>query len=353
MTTPSPSPLFAKKVTPTLKDTSTDWLFPYPGSVVRALSKHCPPWYDEVPNGDRGHHGCKRDSANLATRNIRPTNRCGKTGECLDKACVIFNGKSFYPENSPAGFCIRAGAGEMGLNYIEFAINAIKGNHWDWIYSARWAQQDSPEVLTCQSFCTGGPEPNKDARWSGQHGLCKCHCVSGSSAGQFDRCTSVSKQVCTDAQYCGGHGTATWVKSQNARCDDEGQCSCACKGGWSGRSCELAPGTPCNMNDCNHFGEGSGTRPNCRCKCGSKFKGSTCSYMERVGGKQNITVLTKSTLFRTRTDACVDSARLCPKWAKKFRNSCQRSKIKSQCAFSCQTLPSCKWMPKNWWVMAE
>merc|ERR1719174_2019999 len=110
----------------------------------------------------------------------------------------------------------------MSLAYIELYILAIRKikpwlyiNRWDFILSTRWAQQDSPEVLTCESFCTGGPAPNKGTIWSGAIGESKCHCVSGSSAGQFDRCTTVSEKVCTDSQYCGGHGAATWKSGKD------------------------------------------------------------------------------------------------------------------------------------------
>jgi hypothetical protein len=101
---------------------------------------------------------CHRDSAELAVQFIRPNNRCGPNGECVSAACMIFNGLTFYPERSSAGFCIQAGGETMGLAYIEKYILAIKEkpwdfvNRWDYIMSSRWAQQDSPEVLSCEFF---------------------------------------------------------------------------------------------------------------------------------------------------------------------------------------------------------
>jgi len=362
MTSPSPSQLFPKQTTPTSETVDNRWLSVYPGSVIPALKKGCPPWSFWLPSRKTF---CRRDSANLAVRYIRPPNRCGPHGECLGKSCVIFNAAgsntgTFYPENSTAGFCIPAGSKVFGLGYIEHTILSIRLNYWDWIMATRWAQQDSPEVLTCQSFCTGGPTPNKDTRWSGQHGKCKCHCVSGDSAGHFDRCTSVSKQVCTDAQYCGGHGTATWTKRVSgkgkSKCDDEGQCSCACKGGWSGRSCNLAPDTPCDMNDCSHLGFGIGTRPNCKCSCGTHFHGSDCSKADWGFGSASKThvvggtsALPLSNLFTERRDACQDSKPTCGRWARK--GLCSRWNIHPYCAKSCNTEPSCKYMPDNWWVL--
>merc|ERR1719174_2029774 len=77
-------------------------------------------------------------------------------------------------------------------------------------------------------------------------------------------------------QYCGGHGEAEFTPSCG---NGEGTCKCKCRAGWSGRNCELKDGEPCNINDCYHRtfiglnkgGNYSGTRPNCKCKCGSSM----------------------------------------------------------------------------------
>ena len=244
----------------------------------------------------------------------RAANRCGPNGECPGSSCVIYNMKNFYPENSPAGFCIKASAGHY-LAYVEYVVFAVRGNDWDAVSSARYAQRDSPDRLTCKSFCSGG---GTVARYKGKNGYCDCHCVGGSKPTDFDRCTTLEKKLCTDKVYCGNHGVATFtprskqpceegdritkdvcrdeVSGMNYDCPNEGTCSCACSGGYTGRNCELAPGTPCDINDCNHRAHSvSGTRPNCSCKCGYFNDESKCAFWK--WSKNEGTALSRSSAF--------------------------------------------------------
>jgi len=407
--TPSPSPLstrhlpqFNTTITPTPQNTPKEWFFEgVPKDAYRLCARHprqCPPWYDlsqkDSPwyepflgryNG--GATECKRDSAELAVMFNRPNNRCGPKGECMNAVCVTFNGLSFYPESSSAGFCIHAGTEMMSVAYIEKYILAVRRNHpwdfrnrWDQIMSTRWAQRDSPGILTCESFCTGGPTPNKGTIWSGDHGACKCHCVSGSGAGQFDRCTTVSEKVCTDSQYCGGHGKATWESGKDhvtssgsatpdfmkgEKCSDRGKCSCACEGGWSGRNCELAPNTPCDVNDCNLFGFATGTRPNCKCTCSKHFYGDRCANWHWNHNKVECTVPARSSGFKISDDACVDEwdegGDTCPAFVKNGFGCWRFGRVwphnrrgkKKECAKSCMNKPSCKkgggMDTERWW----
>ena len=106
---------------------------------------------------------------------------------------------------------------------------------------------------------------------SGEPGNCDCLCREGSVAADFDRCTTVSRDVCASS-YCGANGAGAFSPTNGV---DEGTCACTCDAGYYGRNCELREGDPCDINDCNGrtmtTGDPTGVagmRPNCKCNCG-------------------------------------------------------------------------------------
>jgi hypothetical protein len=277
------------------------------------LGEKCPPWLCEDESFCvSAASGCKRDSIEYVAAGIAPKRRCGEDGSCDSGfACVILNGRLFYPEKSPAGICVPPSGtpnrgNNFGLMFMEYHLSMYNGDlhHMAW----EWMQKDHPERLACTNFCKGMPGTTMVAKsmgtlitawpdaaprgkyqgshldwWVGYRGSyhkggCKCHCMegTGSEPGDWDRCTSVSQGACTDAGYCMGRGTAMW----SPQCDEVGQCACACEKGYYGRNCELKVGDPCDHNDCNHHAvEVTGTRPKCECMAawtGHKFEGTWC-----------------------------------------------------------------------------
>lgn len=301
---------------PKANNTPVDW-WSGKGFISPMLAKGCPPWWSGK---------CTRDSVSLAARYIRVKNRCKEGGLCPGgkianqyKSCVNFNKDKFYPEYNQAGFCITAapqGYGRHNLAYSEkvIAVNRVTANVY--LAAIKWSQQDAPARLTCDSFCKKCdkateycPDTAETPIAAGEHGNCECFCRAGSRAADFDRCTTVSKAVCTDAAYCGGHGKATFTVVQG---QDEGTCGCSCGEGWSGRNCELEDGEPCTINDCHHrtyeVDEGKhpyGIRPNCKCNCGGgnfNFDGDDCSTWTWKGNGRTGTWPSTSTNFTIQVD---------------------------------------------------
>ena len=235
---------------------------------------------------------CQRDSTEVATMIFQQATHCSATGDCsngpsvvVDSAvgpktfsnparfCKIYNDGEFLPELSSSGYCVDSAI----QAYAEFVMLAIAPNKNDYVAASKWAVASSPadQQYSCSdaSFCQGRGTA------SGEIGSCKCACVATAvfnSPADFERCTTIVRAHCTDAKYCGSHGTAVFTRQGSA---DEGTCACSCSGGYTGAHCQLAPNELCNdIDDCNNGrGIASGTRPNCRCsECVMKFEGQSC-----------------------------------------------------------------------------
>jgi hypothetical protein len=265
------------------------------GFIQVLLAHQCPPWVlDTFP----GHGACEKDAINLAVRYIRPVNRCRAGGRCPEgsqyASCVTFNKGFVYPDYTQAGFCITAGpqgGGRHQLAFVEKTLAVDKNLHDYYVAAAVWAQSDAPARATCDSWCKRCdkeneycPDTDLTPIASGEYGECDCLCVTGSSAADFDRCTTVTEHVCS-ISFCGGHGTGAFTSVGYPGGSYEGTCVCTCDPGYYGRNCELRVGDPCDINDCNHKsyttdGEFGGIRPNCQCSCGFgmyNFEGKVCN----------------------------------------------------------------------------
>jgi len=97
-----------------------------------------------------------------------------------------------------------------GTIYIQLSLSQRQHSP-HWVSSPRWAQPDSPDYLTCTSFCGGS---GTTAQYSSMHGSCKCHCTEGSKPSDFDRFHTPHNPTCTE--YCAGKRKATLHQTQCA-----------------------------------------------------------------------------------------------------------------------------------------
>ena len=86
------------------------------------------------------------------------------------------------------------------LGYLEVGIALFPEVNGDefLMKAKKWAQQDSPARLTCDSWCKYCdkateycPDTVDSPIASGDYGFCSCHCWAGEKAADFDRCTTV------------------------------------------------------------------------------------------------------------------------------------------------------------------